>query len=251
MRLIDEIYSWANMSLVEYLNEGNIPRDWEDFFLREDVRISLEYVSSSMNRNKIIYPPPNYVFRSLYMTPLDKIKVVILGMDPYATGTNEFDGSAVGLCFSIRKGNKINPSLKNIYKELRNEGFETIEDGDLTYLTKEGILMLNVALTVEKGESDSHTEYWSEFSKLLIEYIVSNTSGVVWLLFGNNAICYDRFIDAKKHNTIWTSHPSPFSALRSSARVPSFIGSNVFKICNDYLVKEEKQVINWSKNIDL
>ena len=248
MILIDEIYSWSNMTLTEYLNEGNIPREWEDFFTRDDIVNCLSIISSSMNRNKIIYPPPNYVFKSFYMTPVEKVKVVILGMDPYHTGTSEFDGSAVGLCFSIRQGNIVNPSLKNIYKEFRNEGINTVEDGDLTYLTREGVLLLNVALTVEKGQADSHTEYWSEFSELLIKYIVDNTTNVVWLLFGNNAICYDKFIDKNGHRSIRTSHPSPFSALRGSKNAVSFMGSGVFRMCNQYLNEAGKEEVNWSKN---
>jgi uracil-DNA glycosylase len=244
----NETYSWSNMSLTEYINEGNIPSLWLDFFNRDDVKICIENISSSMDRNRIIYPPPNDVFKSFYVTPPEKIKVVLLGMDPYHSGTNEFDGSATGLCFSIKQGNTINPSLKNIYKELRNNNFHTVEDGDLSYLTKEGVFLLNTALTVEKGNPDSHTSYWSEFSELLIQYIVGNTRGVVWLLFGNNAIYYDKFIDKNNHKSIKTSHPSPFSALRSSKNAVSFIGSNVFRKCNECLLQNGHEEVRWSKN---
>ena len=187
-------------------------------------------------KTSTIYPEINKVFRAFI--PLDKIKVVILGQDPY------HNGSAVGLCFSVLPGNKVNPSLKNIYTELKNEGYSPVENGILTHWAK-NCCMLNTALTVRKGEADSHTHIWFDFSEKVIKYISDNTKNTVWLLMGSKALEFNPLIDEEKHTVFVTSHPSPFSAHRGFRYYPSFLGSNVFTQINDYLQAYHNMTIKW------
>jgi len=238
--LIDEQYSWKTQTLEEFINEGNIPIGWEDYFNDFSNREKINDISSKLkeqSKENIIYPPINYVFRALIRLP--KIKVVILGQDPY------HNGSAVGLCFSVKKGNAINPSLRNIYKELELEQYNVNKDGDLSHLYNQGCLLLNLSLTVNKGEPDSHTRIWSSFTYTIIKYISDNTSNIIWLLMGNNAQSSLKHIDTNKHVIFKTSHPSPFSAYNSYRDVPAFIGSNIFKKINNNLSLQNKNEIKW------
>lgn len=228
---VDDTYSWKNMSLWEYLTEGNIPSGWEEFFLRSDVQQQLIYISNELDNSRnqfIIYPPIYQVFRAFYLTPLDKITAIIIGQDPYHSGTTEYDGSAIGLCFSVKSGNTINPSLKNIYKELKSSGFEPNENGDLIHWAKQGVLMLNMGLTVEKGDADSHTSIWHKFSEMVVKYIdQKRKDSVHWLLFGSPSIKVgeNNVRYGKIHKA---SHPSGLSCYRASKLAPAFFGSKVF-----------------------
>ena len=124
IELKDKSYSWKEATLSEFLEEGNTPEDWRDFFHNDNIRDILTDISSELAKeSRILYPLLKDVLRAFYMTPLNTFKVVLLGQDPYHSGTHEFDGSAMGLAFSVRPGNQINPSLRNIYKELVTEGF--------------------------------------------------------------------------------------------------------------------------------
>ena len=240
-------YSWKNMSLYDFLLEGNTPSSWKQFFLNnQDILFTISEKleeEKHNNKNLIIYPSIHKTFRSFI--PIEKIKVVVLGQDPYHSGTTEFDGSAVGYCFSVLPGNSINPSLKNIYKELRQEGYTVKEDGILTHWAKQGCFLLNTALTVEKGCPDSHTSIWYDFTENAVKYIEQNYKNIVWLLLGSKAHKYKNFIDENNHHIICTSHPSPFSFMRSSGNIPAFLGSNIFKHTNDYLTKKNMLPINW------
>jgi len=187
-------------------------------------------------RPERIYPYINQVFRAFI--PLEKIKVVVLGQDPY------HNGSAVGYCFSVLPWNKVNPSLRNMYKELRGEGYEIKEDGILTQWVDQGCFMINTALTVEKGCPDTHTSFWYDFTESAIKYVADNCKNVVWLLMGAKAHKFKKFIP-KEQLSICTSHPSPFSAHRSSATVPSFLGSNAFIEINARLEEDGETQINW------
>jgi uracil-DNA glycosylase len=223
---INSEYSWKNMSLQQYLDEGNSPPGWEEFFNMPNIKKILETVSGDLDTERgmnTIYPPINQVFRAFYMTPLDKVKVVLLAQDPY------HNGSAVGLCFSVKPGNEINPSLKNIYRELRNEGFTPKENGDLTNWAKQGVLLLNTALTVEKGHSESHLCFWAEFTNELIKYIGKKLGNKVqWLLFGKPAFAVVTKNLGRTDNMLITTHPSPLGATRDASFGPAFIGSGVF-----------------------
>jgi uracil-DNA glycosylase len=241
-KLTEKIYSWRDMSLWEYLEEGNIPSNWKNIFLSVGSQNILwnisEYIKEELVRssNLIIYPPINWVFRSFNLNP-QNIRVVILGQDPYHSGTTEFNGSAVGYCFSVRPGSSVNPSLKNIYKELKEEGYSPKEDGDLSHWVKQGCMMLNTALTVEKSCPDSHTEFWHDWIENIIKYIAENCEGVAWLLMGSKAQRFKKIIPKNTlHYVVCTSHPSPFSARRSIGDVPSFLGSGAFRDINDFLL---------------
>jgi uracil-DNA glycosylase len=241
INFVEEKYDWNNLSLWEFLEEGNVPSEWEGFFLRDDVQQSLFNISNALkeeSKNVTIYPPIHQVFRAFI--PMDKIKVVVLGMDPY------HNGSAIGLCFSVLPGNNINPSLRNIYNELKDEEYKVDENGVLTHWADQGCLMLNTALTVEKGDADSHTGIWYEFSEKVIKYVAENTNDVVWLLMGSKAQAFQEFIPSNhRHRVLVTSHPSPFSAHRSFRQWPAFLGSNIFRQTNDFLKEKNRNPIKW------
>ena len=230
-------YLWKDMSLMDFLIEGNVPSKWKQFF--EDNEKHLTDISEKLGKESpdSIYPPINQVFRSFI--PLDKIRVVILGQDPY------HNGSAVGYCFSVLPGNRINPSLKNIYKELKQSGHDDIkEDGILNHWVDQGCFMLNTALTVEKACPDTHTEMWMEFTENAIKHVSVNCKDVVWLLMGSKAQNFSDLIP-NDHCILSTSHPSPFSAHRKTKTSPCFLGSGVFIKTNDWLVKKGYKKIKW------
>jgi len=228
----EKSWSWKNMTLTEFLSEGNIPYKWKEFFDRKDIRIILEKISAEITRVQYripIYPEINRVFRAFEVS-LRETKVVILGQDCYHN-----PGSAVGLCFSVPKGAKINPSLRNIYDELENEGFVTEKNGSLAHWAKQGCLMLNTALTVEQGSPESHLEIWYPFSEKVLEYISENTKNVAWLLMGAKAMEFQDYAKRNGHKAFLTSHPSPFSAHKSCRGSPAFLGSGVFQKINEFL----------------
>lgn len=235
IELLDEEWSWDNVDLWNMVSEGNYPKRcplWKKFF--ESNFEILKKISDLVKNDGILYPPPNQVFRSFI--DMDKIKVVLLGQDPY------HNGSAVGLCFSVKYGNSLNPSLRNIYKELENCGYNPKKNGDLTHWAKQGCMMLNTALTVKKGEPDSHTKIWAEFTKRVISYISENTEKVAWIILGGKAFSFTKLVSEKRgHKFFISSHPSPFSANNSFREYPAFLGSDVFKNLNRFLEKE----INW------
>jgi uracil-DNA glycosylase len=224
INVTDKEYDWKEMSLWEFLEEGNIPSGWTEFFEKEKVQQQLWSVSEDLNdtrQSKTIFPPIHQVFRAFYTVPLDKIKAVIIGMDPY------HNGSAVGLCFSVKPGNRINPSLRNIYKELKLESFQPVENGNLTHWARQ-ILMLNMALTVEKSNPGSHSCIWHPFSKLLVRYISEKRGDDIhWLLFGKDAHTVTKLVTKGRFHCV--SHPSPLAAYRRCGEYPAFIGSGVFK----------------------
>lgn len=226
----DEIYSWSNISLLDFLSEGNIPRGWKDFFLDREILQELTKISEYLSyvaKDKIIYPPINSVFRAMYEVPVDKIKAILIGQDCYHNGNTEYDGSATGLCFSVRCGNTINPSLKNIYKEMRYENIDTDNSGDLSYLaTRESVLMLNMALTVTQGEPGSHKKVWEKFTNKLVKYIAKKNGELHWILLGKDAHKISEYID----NGIFhcRSHCSPLAAKRKCGKYEAFLGSNIF-----------------------
>jgi uracil-DNA glycosylase len=232
--LKDEKWSWKTHSLKNFIEEGNIEESWIDFFKEQDYLI--ESISDSLEsetKHKTIYPELYNVFRTFFL-PLNKIRVVILGLDPY------HNSNATGLCFSVPKGGKINPSLRNIYKQLKLEGFTPDESGCLNHWLEQGCFMLNTALTVEKGKPESHIKIWKEFSINLIKHICKNTKGVVWLLMGSKAISFSEFIKEKEKNILCVSHPSPFSCFRKAGEHPSFMNSGVFTKINNFLEKNIK-----------
>lgn len=239
IRVLDKEYSWKGMTLLEFLEEGNIPTEWADFFKRPEVWADIKEISSKLSKEtRTIYPVIQNIFRVLYLTPPDKIKVVIIGQDPY------FQGSAVGLCFSVKKGNTINPSLRNIYSELKREAYKPTEDGNLFHWAQQGCLMLNASLTVAKSSANSHKGIWVNFYELLIKYIISKGKQACWLLMGRSAQEIKDEIPCK-NKVFTTSHPSPYSFKESFPGSPAFYGSDVFQRVNITLRNWGQEQIKW------
>lgn len=239
IKVLDETWNWE-IGLQNFLEEGNSPILWNEFFNEPKIKEELKTISkriSETSSNREVFPPIHKVFRTFNLPP-KKIRVVILGQDPYHN-----PGSAVGLCFSVPSSKQINPSLQNIYKELENEGFKPEKDGNLEKWLNQGCFLLNTALTVESGMPESHLPIWYNFSSKLIKYISSETENVAWILMGAKALTYSKFIDQEKrgHKLFVTSHPSPLSAYKGFQKYPAFVGSNVFKNVNDFL----KTPIEW------
>ena len=186
---------------------------------------------------KTIYPPMNDLYNCFRLTPYDKIKCVILGQDPYHN-----EGQAHGLCFSVKNGVELPPSLKNIYKEIHDDlGIdEPAGFGDLTAWAKEGVLLLNTVLTVRAGAANSHKDCgWQQFTDEVIKIVSDREKPMVFMLWGANARSKKNLIDTKKHLVLECAHPSPLSAYNG------FFGCRHFSKCNDFLVKHGQEPINW------
>ncbi len=184
-----------------------------------------------------IYPPKDYIFNALKLTSYKDTKVVIMGQDPY-----HGEGEAHGLSFSVQKGIKIPPSLQNIYKELYNDlGIPPKNDGDLTKWAKEGVLLLNAVLTVEKDKPASHRKLgWELLTDYIIKLLNQKDEPVVFILWGNFAKEKQKYITNPKHYVITSAHPSPFSANYG------FFGSKPFSKTNNFLIKNKIKPIDWS-----
>lgn len=187
---------------------------------------------------KTIYPPKDYIFNALKLTSYKDTRVVIVGQDPY-----HGEHQAHGLSFSVQKGVKVPPSLQNIYKELYDDlGVPIRNDGDLTGWAKQGVLLLNAVLTVEKDKAASHRNWgWELLTDYIIKVLNMKEEPVVFILWGNFAKEKAKLITNPHHYFITSPHPSPFSAYSG------FFGSKPFSKTNDYLVKNNLKSIDWSK----
>ena len=188
---------------------------------------------------KTIFPPKDYIFNALKLTPYSNTKVVIVGQDPY-----HGEGEAHGLSFSVQDGIKLPPSLKNIYKELYSDlGIEPALKGDLTKWGKEGVLMLNAVLTVEKDKPASHrNKGWELLTDYIIKVLNQKEEPVVFILWGNFAKEKAKLITNKNHYIITSPHPSPFSANSG------FFGSKPFSKTNQFLKEKNIKEIDWNLN---
>jgi uracil-DNA glycosylase len=187
--------------------------------------------------NKVIYPPGTLIFNAFNQTPFNKLKVVIIGQDPYHGA-----GQAHGLSFSVQNCIKPPPSLVNIYKEIQRDiGIAMPKEyGNLTNWAQQGVLLLNAALTVRDGEPFSHAKFgWADFTDSVIQKISDKKKGVVFLLWGKFAQDKQVLIDETKHHVLKAAHPSPFSADKG------FFGCKHFSKTNEFLVKEGHQPIDW------
>jgi uracil-DNA glycosylase len=184
-----------------------------------------------------VYPPGNQIFNAFNHTPFDRVKVVILGQDPY-----HGKGQAHGLCFSVPKGIKPPPSLENIFKELQNDlGISIPDHGNLLKWAEQGILLLNATLTVRANQAGSHQgKGWENFTNAVIQKISDNKTGVVFLLWGRYAQAKETLIDTNKHFVLKAAHPSPFSAYNG------FFGCKHFSKANDILSNQNLTPIDWS-----
>ena len=216
-----------------------IEETWKNKLQNEfgkDYFIQLTEFVKNAYQTKKIFPPASLIFNAFDTTPFDKVKVVILGQDPY-----HGDGQANGLAFSVNKGIKIPPSLVNIYKEIDNEFGETKHaSGDLTDWANQGVLLLNATLTVEAHEAGSHQKKgWETFTDEAIKKLAEDRENIVFLLWGNYAQQKTKYIDPNKHLILKSVHPSPLSAHRG------FLGCDHFKTANEYLTKHGQNPINW------
>ncbi len=187
---------------------------------------------------KEIYPPKDYIFNALKLTSFESTKVVIVGQDPY-----HGVGEAHGLSFSVQKGIKIPPSLQNIYKELESDlGIKPKDNGDLTGWAKQGVLLLNAVLTVEKDKAASHRNLgWEPLTDYIIKVLNTKKTSVVFILWGNFAKEKVKLITNPNHYIITSPHPSPFSAYSG------FFGSKPFSKTNAFLESKGLTSIDWSK----
>lgn len=195
------------------------------------------FLKKEKELKKIIYPAGSLIFNALNLTPFNKVRVVILGQDPYH-GPNQ----AHGLCFSVLKGVPPPPSLVNIYKELIADiGISKPPHGELTSWAQQGVLLLNATLTVEDGKAGSHQNRgWEHFTDRVIHLINDNRENIVFLLWGSFAQKKASFIDRKKHLVLEAPHPSPLSAHRG------FLGCKHFSKTNEYLKSKGYEPIQWS-----
>lgn len=214
---------------------------WNDVFDKikeEDYSKKLNAFLNEEYKTKVIYPPRSKMFNAFLYTPLDKVKVVILGQDPYHE-----KGQAVGLAFSVPDGVELPPSLQNIYKEIGNEYHEDLSkcSGDLTYLTKQGVLLINPILSVVEHRPLSHKckEYELFFNEIM-GVLNKQEQPIVFLLWGNNARAFKSLLNNPNHLILESVHPSPLSANRGG-----WFGNNRFIKCNEFLVSKGLVPIDW------
>ncbi|MDG1687399.1 MAG: uracil-DNA glycosylase [Gammaproteobacteria bacterium] len=189
------------------------------------------------DQKKIIFPHSSNWFHALETTPLDEVKVVILGQDPYHQ-----PGQAHGLCFSVQPGVKVPPSLVNIYKELETDlGIAIPDHGYLENWAKQGVLLLNAVLTVEDSNANAHQgKGWEQFTDKIISTVNEQCDHVVFMLWGSYAQKKGKMIDDQKHLVLKAPHPSPLSAYRG------FFGCKHFSQANSYLVDKGKDIVDWN-----
>jgi uracil-DNA glycosylase len=195
------------------------------------------HIKTEKSQGKIIYPPGSLLFNAFNTTPFDKVKVVILGQDPY-----HGQGQAHGLCFSVQNGVPPPPSLLNIFKELQDDiGVEIPNHGNLTHWAQQGVFLLNASLSVRAGEPMSHSKIgWAEFTDNVIKKISALKKNVVFILWGKFAQEKRVLIDESKHCILRSVHPSPLSAYGG------FFGCKHFSKTNEYLTSKGIDPIDWS-----
>ena len=205
-------------------------------FERPEMLALGEFLRAEKAAGKVIYPPGGRIFAALDSTPFDAVKVVILGQDPYH-GPNQ----AHGLCFSVLPGVPAPPSLENIFKEIaRDLGIARPDHGCLLPWARQGVLLLNSVLTVERGLAGSHQgKGWEDFTDACIDALNREREGIVFLLWGSYAQAKGKLIDSRRHRVLKAPHPSPLSAHRG------FIGCGHFSRTNEYLNERGRAAIDW------
>lgn len=183
-----------------------------------------------------VYPPGRLIFNAFNLCPFDKVKVVLIGQDPYHE-----PGQAHGLCFSVNDGVPFPPSLNNIFKEIKDDtGADIPTSGNLTRWAEQGVLLLNATLTVREHMAGSHQKHgWEEFTDEVIRTISNEREGIVFILWGSYAQSKAQLIDSSKHFVLKSAHPSPLSAYRG------FFGNHHFSLTNMYLQKRGESPIKW------
>ena len=220
--------------------EVKIEQSWKDALAGEFEKpyfaSLVRFLHHEKAAGKKIFPPGSQIFKAFELTPLDKLKVVILGQDPY-----HGPGQAHGLSFSVPAGIPAPPSLKNIFKEIENDlGIRMSGYPNLEKWASQGVLLLNAVLTVQAGAAASHSKVgWEEFTDAVIRYISDNCEGVVFLLWGNFARGKSALIDRTRHHVLEAAHPSPLAR-------GAFFGCRHFSQTNAILASQGKAPIDWS-----
>jgi uracil-DNA glycosylase len=202
----------------------------KDYFARLTQFVRSEYATAT------VYPPGKLIFNAFDLCPFDKVKVVIIGQDPY-----HGPGQAHGLCFSVNEGIPFPPSLRNIFKEIQDDlGTPVPASGDLTRWAEQGVLLLNATLTVRAGQAGSHQRQgWEEFTDAAIRALATEREHLVFILWGAYAQKKGAFIDRSRHLVLASAHPSPLSAYNG------FFGNKHFSRTNAYLVEHGETPIQW------
>ncbi len=220
-----------NVKLEESWKQALAPEFGSDY-----MRALKDFLTEEKRAGKHIFPKGAEYFRALDLTPLDAVKVVILGQDPY-----HGQGQAHGLCFSVQPGVRIPPSLANIYKEMESDlGIPPARHGHLESWARQGVLLLNSVLTVEEGRAASHQgRGWERFTDAVIRAVNERCDHVVFMLWGSYAQKKASFVDTSRHLVLKAPHPSPLSAHNG------FFGSRHFSKANDWLVKQGREPVEW------
>ena len=217
-----------------------IDSSWKEIlkeeFEKDYFRNLTSFVKEEYSGNTPIYPPARLIFNAFDHCPFNKVKVVILGQDPY-----HGPGQANGLCFSVNKGIAFPPSLNNIFKEVENDtGSPFPQDGDLTRWSDQGVLLLNATLTVRAAQAGSHQRRgWEEFTDAAIRELAARRDNIVFILWGSYAQKKGAFINRERHLVLSSPHPSPLSAYQG------FFGNHHFSRANEYLKEHGKEPITW------
>ncbi len=216
-----------------------IEQSWKDALAPEFGKPYFEQLVRFLHQEKaagkVIYPPGSLIFRAFDLTPVDQVKVVILGQDPYHN-----PGEAMGLSFSVPDGVRMPPSLRNIYREIETDlGIRMSGRPNLESWARQGVLLLNSSLTVEAGLANSHKDIgWHAFTDAVIRYLSDQREGIVFLLWGNFAKAKASLIDTTRHHVLTAAHPSPLAG-------GAFFGCRHFSKTNQILLSEGKTPINW------
>lgn len=219
--------------------EVKIEKSWKDALAGEFEKpyfaSLVRFLHNEKSEGKKIYPPGSQIFKAFELTPVDNLKVVILGQDPY-----HGPGQAHGLSFSVPVGVPAPPSLKNIFKEIESDlGIRMSGYPNLEKWASQGVLLLNAVLTVQAGSAASHSKIgWEEFTDAVIRYISDNCDGVVFLLWGNFARSKSALIDRSRHHILEAAHPSPLAR-------GAFFGCRHFSKTNEILASQGKTPIDW------
>lgn len=229
MKILDQ-------SLKDYLIDSSWKKLLKPEFEKEYMH-ELEAKLRVAYQEKVIYPRPADIFTAFNLTSFDKIKVVIIGQDPYH-GPNQ----AHGLCFSVQPGIKVPPSLANIYKELESDlGLKMPKHGCLKSWAENGVLLLNALLTVEDGKPMSHKNFgWEKFTDQVIDLINEKKENIVFMLWGSPAHSKAKNVDPQKHYVLKSVHPSPLSSYRG------YFGCKHFSLCNQFLESKGIKPVDWS-----
>lgn len=256
----------GSIDILTFVNKSG----WKTFFSDKEVLNEIKEINDvltvEVNNNAVIYPHPEMLFTAFNLTPLDLVKVVVIGQDPYPSLCSNDRPMAMGLSFSIPNGQKIAPSLNNIIVNAKK--FNHIKDetlfrnrGNLSFLAIQGVFMINATMTIKNKEANSHFMLWDTFTSKLIQFLSDELDGIVFLSWGRFANKMCTSVDTKKHFIITSSHPSPQSC-RNTFIGPSYENKNVFVtypsfesvdhfgLTNKYLIEKGKKPITFNNYLN-